>query len=116
MHSVAGAPNIIPEFDRTVHIVLDDFGKSGRVYRETDEEDTSLDAVIDDLLTGYSIDRLGSSSLYRRRLVARHLGGRGLAGSQARRERGQASLSWDPGFCGIPARRARGIASRSRVI
>jgi hypothetical protein len=35
-----------------VHIVLDDFGKSGRVYRETDEEEASLDTVVDDLLTG----------------------------------------------------------------
>jgi hypothetical protein len=27
-----------PQFDVTVHIVLDDFGHSGRAYRETAEE------------------------------------------------------------------------------
>jgi hypothetical protein len=42
----------VPHFDVTVHIVLDDFGKAGRVYRETDEEDTTLGSVVDDLLTG----------------------------------------------------------------
>ena len=35
-----------------MHIVLDDFGKAGRVYRETDEQETSLESVVDDLLTG----------------------------------------------------------------
>ena len=33
--------SLVPHFDVTVHIVLDDFGKAGRVYRETDEEDTT---------------------------------------------------------------------------
>jgi hypothetical protein len=45
-------PNLVPHFDITVHIVLDDFGKAGRVYREIDEEDTTLGSVVDDLLTG----------------------------------------------------------------
>jgi hypothetical protein len=36
----------------TVHIVLDDFGRLGRAYRETDEARADLDSVIDDLLTG----------------------------------------------------------------
>ena len=45
-------PGLVPHFDITVHIVLDDFGKAGRAYRETDEEDTTLGSVIDDLLTG----------------------------------------------------------------
>jgi hypothetical protein len=35
-----------------VHIVLDDFGKAGRPYRETDEREASLETVIDDLMTG----------------------------------------------------------------
>jgi hypothetical protein len=43
---------LVPHFDVTVHIVLDDFGKAGRVYREIDEEDTTLGSVVDDLLTG----------------------------------------------------------------
>ena len=45
-------PGLVPHFDVTVHIVLDDFGKAGRAYRETDEEDTTLGPVVDDLLTG----------------------------------------------------------------
>jgi hypothetical protein len=43
---------LVPNFDVTVHIVLDDYGKAGRVYRETDECEASLETVIDDLLTG----------------------------------------------------------------
>ena len=42
----------MPHSDVTVHLVLDDFGKAGRVYRETAEEDTTLGSVVDDLLTG----------------------------------------------------------------
>src|SRR5579863_9119867 len=45
-------PGLVPHFDVTVHIVLDDLGKAGRAYRETAEEDTSLGSVVDDLLTG----------------------------------------------------------------
>ena len=45
-------PGLLPHFDVTVHIVLDDYGKAGRVYRETDEEDTTVGSVVDDLLTG----------------------------------------------------------------
>ena len=47
-----GTPGLVPHFDVTVHIVLDDFGKAGRVYRETSEEDTTLGSVVDDMLTG----------------------------------------------------------------
>ena len=43
---------LVPHFDVSVHIVLDDFGKAGRAYRETDEEDTNLGSVVDGLLTG----------------------------------------------------------------
>ncbi len=45
-------PGLVPQFDVTVHIVLDDYGKAGRVYRETKEEDTTLGSIVDDLLTG----------------------------------------------------------------
>lgn len=45
-------PGLVPHFDVTVHIVLDDYGKAGRVYRETNEEDTTLGSIVDDLLTG----------------------------------------------------------------
>ena len=47
-----GTASLAPHFDVTVHIVLDDFGKAGRVYRETSEEDTTLGSVVDDMLTG----------------------------------------------------------------
>jgi hypothetical protein len=44
--------SLVPHFDVTVHIVLDDYDKAGRVYRETDEREASLETVIDDLITG----------------------------------------------------------------
>ena len=44
--------SLVPHFDVAVHIVLDDFGKAGRAYREADERETSLETVIDDLITG----------------------------------------------------------------
>jgi hypothetical protein len=52
MPSVSPAPNLVPDFDVTVHIVLDDFGKRGRAYRETDEANASRGDVLDDLTTG----------------------------------------------------------------
>ena len=45
-------PALVPHFDVTVHIELDDYGKARRVYRKTDEEDATLGSVVDDLLTG----------------------------------------------------------------
>jgi hypothetical protein len=45
-------PSLVPDFDVTAHIVLDDFGAAGRVYRETDEAGASRGDVIDHLLTG----------------------------------------------------------------
>jgi hypothetical protein len=44
--------SLVPHFDVAVQIVLDDFGKAGRVYREIAEPEASLENVIDDLLTG----------------------------------------------------------------
>jgi hypothetical protein len=52
MKFTSPAPGLVPHFDVTVHIVLNDYGKAGRVYRETDEEDTTIGSVVDDLLTG----------------------------------------------------------------
>jgi len=48
----SATPGLVPHFDVTVHIVLDDFGKAGRVYRETDEAEASFESVSDDLITG----------------------------------------------------------------
>jgi hypothetical protein len=47
-------PSIVPkeEDDQNVYIVLDDFGRNGRAYRETDVERADLEAVIMDMLEG----------------------------------------------------------------
>ena len=46
-------PSIVPdEDDRTVYLVADDFGESGRAWAEVDYETTDLETVIQDLLTG----------------------------------------------------------------
>lgn len=53
MRSSNWTPSIVPnEDDQNVYLVLDDFGRSGRVYRETDVERADLEAVIMDLLEG----------------------------------------------------------------
>jgi hypothetical protein len=52
MRSASPTPSLVPDFDVTVHIVLDDFGRLGHAYRETDERKASREDVIDDLLTG----------------------------------------------------------------
>jgi hypothetical protein len=44
--------SLAPDFDVTVHIVLDDFGKAGRAYRETAEEAADFNSVVDDLMAG----------------------------------------------------------------
>ena len=49
-HTTTLAPG--SQFDATVHIVLDDFGNSGRAYRETAEEAADFNTVVDDLMTG----------------------------------------------------------------
>jgi hypothetical protein len=38
--------------DQTVYIVVDDFGRNGRAYREADVETVDLETVIIDLLDG----------------------------------------------------------------
>jgi hypothetical protein len=52
MPMMSVTPSLVPHFNGTVHIVLDDFGNAGRVYRETAEAAATLESVIDDLLTG----------------------------------------------------------------
>lgn len=46
------APSLVPSFDVTVYTVLDDFGRNGRAYVETDETRADLESVIKQLLTG----------------------------------------------------------------
>ncbi|NOJ43359.1 hypothetical protein [Bradyrhizobium australiense] len=44
-------PSIVPnDFDQTVYLVADDFGKLGRAWREADYEATDLETVIRGLL------------------------------------------------------------------
>jgi hypothetical protein len=46
-------PSIVPnEDDQAVYLVVDDFGRKGRSYREADVETADLETVIVDLLDG----------------------------------------------------------------
>lgn len=46
------SPSIAPGIDGDVYLVLDDFGRMGCAWRETNVKDTDLDAIIQDLLEG----------------------------------------------------------------
>src|SRR5215212_5333819 len=46
------SPSIVPGVDRDVCLVLDDFGRLGLAWRETDVEDTGFETVVRDLLDG----------------------------------------------------------------
>ncbi len=53
MSAHALQPSIIPAAPaQTVYLVLDDFGRLGRAYVETDEKKADLEAVVDALMTG----------------------------------------------------------------
>ena len=46
-------PSIVPNGDdQNVYLVVDDFGRNGRAYRETDVGGADLETVIQDLLEG----------------------------------------------------------------
>jgi hypothetical protein len=45
-------PSIVPSDDQTVYLVVDDFGRHGKCWRETDVEATSLETTLTDLLEG----------------------------------------------------------------
>src|SRR4051812_26575666 len=45
-------PSIVPTDDQTVYLVMDDFGKHGRAWRETDAEQIDLETIVTDLLEG----------------------------------------------------------------
>jgi hypothetical protein len=40
------SPSIVPNLDHEVYLVLDDFGKLGRAYRETDENEADKETTI----------------------------------------------------------------------
>ena len=45
-------PSIVPNNDDQNVYLVDDFGRSGRAWREADVEDTDLETVILDMLEG----------------------------------------------------------------
>ena len=46
-------PSVVPDgADQTVYLVVDDFSRHGRVFRETEVERTDLETVITDLVSG----------------------------------------------------------------
>lgn len=48
-------PSIVPNDEhQTVYLVADNFGRTGRAWRETDYESSDLETVIQDLLGGQS--------------------------------------------------------------
>ena len=52
MREPRSAPSLVPSYDVNVYIVLDDFGKVGRAYRETDEAEADLETVIENMMEG----------------------------------------------------------------
>lgn len=54
MRRTSWTPSIVPRDadDQNVYLVMDDFGRKGRSWRETDVETTDLETVIADLLDG----------------------------------------------------------------
>jgi hypothetical protein len=46
-------PSIVPkDHDQDVYLIVDDFGRNGRAWREADVETTDLETIILDLLEG----------------------------------------------------------------
>ena len=53
MRRSGSTPSIVPNGDdQNVYLVVDDFGRNGRAWREADVEATDLETVILDLLEG----------------------------------------------------------------
>jgi hypothetical protein len=53
MRKSSRTPMIVPfGADQTVYLVIDRFGQSGSVYRETEVERTDLETIIADLMSG----------------------------------------------------------------
>jgi hypothetical protein len=50
---IVWTPSIVPSgADQNIYLVVDDLGRHGRVWRETDAERTDLETVITDMLDG----------------------------------------------------------------
>ena len=52
MRNLTNTPSVVPATDATVHLVLDDFGKLGLSYRETDVAEADERSVIDAMIDG----------------------------------------------------------------
>jgi hypothetical protein len=59
MRKSGWTPSIVPSDDQNVYLVVDDLGRLGRVWRETDVEKTDLETVIQDLLEGQYNNPIG---------------------------------------------------------
>jgi hypothetical protein len=57
-------PGLVPHVGVVAYIVLDDFGKAGRVYREAAEADATLESIIDDLWANSTIRCASSRSTH----------------------------------------------------
>jgi hypothetical protein len=52
MRTIYQSPRLVPAPSAPTYIVLDDFGKLGLAYRETDPRVADLETLIDDLISG----------------------------------------------------------------
>lgn len=52
MRQPKSPPSLVPDYDATMFIVLDDYSKSGKVYRKTDEARADLHTVVTDIIEG----------------------------------------------------------------
>jgi hypothetical protein len=52
MRNATSSPTLAPSLDVTIYLVLDDFGKIGRAYREADEEASDIETIITSMLSG----------------------------------------------------------------
>jgi hypothetical protein len=52
MRNPTPTPSLVPSYDVTVYIVLDDFGKVGRAYRETGDAEADFETTIAGLISG----------------------------------------------------------------
>ena len=63
------SPSIVPQdTNRDVYLVLDDFGRLGRAWRETDEAGTNRTWMVRNLLEGNTKIRSASSPSIRRKV------------------------------------------------
>ena len=60
-------PSIVPNDDQTVYLLVDDFGRHCRAWRETDIEKTDLETIIVDMLKGQYSNAVRIGFLERRK-------------------------------------------------